>query len=62
MIVFIYRDEYYNPETTNSKGIAEFIIAKQRSGPTGKVFLKFTAHCTRFDNLEPGDYPENVDE
>ena len=29
MIVFIYRDEYYNPETTNAKGIAELIIAKQ---------------------------------
>lgn len=61
-IVFIYRDEYYNPETTNSKGIAELIIAKQRNGPTGKVMTRFTASCTRFDNLAAGDYPEMEDE
>jgi replicative DNA helicase len=57
-IVFIYRDEYYNPETTNAKGIAELIIAKQRNGPTGKVLTRFTSSCTRFDNLAAGDYPD----
>jgi len=62
MIVFIYRDEYYNPETTNAKGIAELIIAKQRNGPTGKVLTRFTSSCTRFDNLAIGDYPELEDE
>src|SRR5262249_30319453 len=62
MICFIYRDEYYNPETTNAKGIAELIIAKQRNGPTGKVLTRFTASCTRFDNLAPGDYPELTDD
>ncbi len=62
MIIFIYRDEYYNPETTNAKGIAELIIAKQRNGPTGKVMTRFTASCTRFDNLAAGDYPEMEDE
>ena len=61
-IIFIYRDEYYNAETTSSKGIAELIIAKQRNGPTGKVLTRFTATCTRFDNLAPGDYPESDDE
>jgi replicative DNA helicase len=61
-IIFIYRDEYYNAETTNAKGIAELIIAKQRNGPTGKVLTRFTASCTRFDNLAPGDYPEMVDD
>jgi replicative DNA helicase len=61
-IIFIYRDEYYNPETTNSKGIAELIISKQRNGPTGKVLTRFTASCTRFDNLAPGDYPEMADD
>ncbi|WP_437904165.1 replicative DNA helicase [Sorangium sp. So ce327] len=61
-IMFIYRDEYYNPETTNHKGIAEIIVAKQRNGPTGKVLTRFTASCTRFDNLAPGDYPEMVDD
>ncbi len=62
MIVFIYRDEYYNPETTNAKGIAELIIAKQRNGPTGKVLTRFTSSCTRFDNLAHGDYPEEESE
>ncbi|HVY47296.1 MAG TPA: replicative DNA helicase [Minicystis sp.] len=62
MIVFIYRDEYYNPETTNAKGIAELIISKQRNGPTGKVLTRFTSSCTRFDNLAAGDYPELEDD
>jgi replicative DNA helicase len=62
MIMFIYRDEYYNPETTDAKGIAEIIIAKQRNGPTGKVKTRFTASCTRFDNLAPGDYPDSGDD
>ncbi len=61
-IVFIYRDEYYNAETTNAKGIAELIIAKQRNGPTGKVLVRFAASCTRFDNLAPGDYPDMVED
>lgn len=55
-ILFIYRDEYYNPETTDRRGVAELILAKQRNGPTGKVLVKFTSSCTRFDNLQPGDY------
>jgi replicative DNA helicase len=61
-IMFIYRDEYYNPETTNAKGIAEIIIAKQRNGPTGKVLTRFSSSYTRFDNLAPGDYPEMADD
>jgi replicative DNA helicase len=55
-IVFIYRDEYYNPETTQHAGLAEIIIAKQRNGPTGKIFTRFTSSCTRFDSLAPGEY------
>jgi len=61
-IIFIYRDEYYNSESTDAKGIAELIVAKQRNGPTGKVMTRFTASCTRFDNLAPGDYPEFEDD
>ena len=57
-IIFIYRDDYYNPETTDRRGIAEIILAKQRNGPTGKVMLKWQASCTRFDNLAPGDYEQ----
>jgi len=61
-IIFIYRDEYYNAETTNQKGIAELIVAKQRNGPTGKVLVRFASSYTRFDNLAPGDYPDMVDD
>ena len=51
IIVFIYRDEYYNKENSPDKGLAEIIIGKQRSGPTGSVKLKFFGEYTRFDNL-----------
>jgi replicative DNA helicase len=50
-VIFIYRDEYYNKGTTQLPGIAEIIVAKQRNGPTGKVPVRFTSSCTRFDNL-----------
>ena len=55
-VIFIYRDDYYN-ESSEYKGIAELIIAKQRNGPTGKVYVSFNGSCTRFDNLAPSDYP-----
>jgi len=51
IIVFIYRDDYYNKENSPDKGLAEIIIGKQRSGPTGSVKLKFFGEYTRFDNL-----------
>jgi replicative DNA helicase len=50
-ILFIYRDEVYNPESTE-KGIAEVIIGKQRAGPTGTVRCMFRREYTRFENLE----------
>lgn len=50
LIVFIYRDEVYNEETEN-KGIAEIIVKKQRSGPTGTIRLAFLDKYTRFENL-----------
>lgn len=51
VIGFVYRDEVYNPATTD-KGVAELIISKQRNGPTGVVRLAFASEFTRFDNLE----------
>ena len=47
--MFIYRDEYYNPDTTTRPGVAEVIVAKQRNGPTGSVEMSFQGLL--FDNL-----------
>jgi replicative DNA helicase len=55
LIVLIYREEVYEPETPR-KGIADIIIAKQRNGPTGEVHLTFLGKYTRFENLATGDY------
>jgi replicative DNA helicase len=51
IIMFIYRDEYYNPDTTTKPGVAEVIVAKQRNGATGSVELSFQGEYTLFDNL-----------
>lgn len=51
VITFIYRDEVYNPETTDSKGVAEIIIGKQRNGPIGTTRLSFLGQYTRFENF-----------
>ena len=53
VILFIYRDEVYNPETQD-KGIAEIIIGKQRNGPIGSVKLTFLGEYTRFENYTTG--------
>lgn len=50
MILFVYRDEVYHPETEH-QGIAEILIGKQRNGPIGTVRLAFNGQCTRFDSL-----------
>jgi replicative DNA helicase len=49
VIVFIYRDEVYN-EDSSDKGTAELIVAKQRNGPIGTVRLTFLGEYTRFEN------------
>lgn len=55
VIMFVYRDEVYHPETEH-KGVAEIIIGKQRNGPIGTVRLAFLGKYTRFENLAPGMY------
>lgn len=51
LISFIYRDEYYNPES-DKKGIAEIIIAKHRNGPVGTIDLGYLKEFTKFVNLD----------
>ncbi len=51
VVMFIYRDDYYNPETTEKPGVAEIIIAKQRNGSTGPIELAWISKYTKFANL-----------
>ena len=53
IIMFVYRDEIYNPDTQD-KGKAELIIAKHRNGPTGMVPMTFIGEYTRFENYVQG--------
>jgi len=55
VILFIYRDEVYNPDSPD-KGIAEIIIGKQRNGPIGKVDLAFLGQYTCFESLARPEY------
>ncbi|MDO4435740.1 MAG: replicative DNA helicase [Cardiobacteriaceae bacterium] len=61
VIMFVYRDEVYN-EKSADKGKAEIIIGKQRNGPIGKVKLKFQGQNLRFEDLEPSQMGNDLDE
>jgi replicative DNA helicase len=66
IVQFLYRPEYYiadkdSADARKMQGYAEVIIAKQRNGPTGRVPVTFTDHCTRFDNRSREQWSE-VDE
>ena len=54
VILFIYRDEVYNPDS-QEKGTAEIIIGKQRNGPIGMVRMTFIGEYTRFENYAHGN-------
>lgn len=51
LVLMIYRDEYYNPENSEDKGVAEVNVAKNRHGPTDRVKLTFRGSYAKFDNL-----------
>ncbi len=53
VIMFIYRDDYYNKES-KEPGVAEIIISKQRNGPTGMIKLAFLKPITKFESLARG--------
>jgi replicative DNA helicase len=53
VIMFVYRNEVYEPEKVETKGLAEIIIGKQRNGPIGTVHLSFIGKHTRFADYAP---------
>jgi len=57
VVMFIYRDDYYNKEESKEPGVAEIIIAKQRNGPTGTLKLRFFKDDMRFANLSHASGP-----
>ncbi len=59
VIIFIYREEVYNPDTPK-KGMAEIIIAKQRNGPIGDFPLTFVGRYTKFENWVPDSYADEA--
>lgn len=62
IIMFIYRDEIYDPNSAE-KGVAEVLISKQRTGPTGALKLNFSPEFTKFRNLiYRDDIPAGLDE
>lgn len=60
VVMFIYRDEVYHPES-EEQGIAEVILGKQRNGPIGTIKLKFQGQFSRFDNLAISQMYEGFD-
>ncbi|MGO2132688.1 MAG: replicative DNA helicase [Halomonas sp.] len=58
IIAFVYRDEVYNPDNPDSKGLAEVIIGKQRNGPIGTVHMAFIGKYTRFEDLAADTYSD----
>lgn len=52
VIMFLYRDEYYNPGNPETQGMAEVLVRKQRNGSTGDVKLAWRGQYARFENLE----------
>ena len=59
VVMFIYRDEVYNPEG-GEEGKAEILVRKQRNGPIGEAHIAFLKDYTRFENLEEGDMPPDI--
>ncbi len=53
VVMFLYRDEYYNPDTTETPGTAEVIVAKNRNGPTATTTLTFLKRFTTFKDYAP---------
>src|SRR5690606_1086301 len=50
-VLMLYRQEYYEPDNDEVRGLAEIIVAKQRNGPCGPVRVAFLGECTRFEDF-----------
>jgi replicative DNA helicase len=59
VVMFIYRDEVYNPEA-GQEGKAEILVRKQRNGPIGEAHIAFLKNYTRFENLEEREMPPDI--
>jgi len=55
VVLMMYRDEYYNKDREDNKGVAEIIVGKQRMGETGRIFVSFQGQYSRFVNLSMED-------
>jgi replicative DNA helicase len=51
LVMFVYRDEYYNPDETDQQGLAEIHVAKHRNGPTDTMKLSFLKRYAKFTDL-----------
>ena len=60
VIAFVYRDEVYNTDNPDNKGLAELIIGKQRNGPIGDFILTFIGRFTKFENWVPENYADEA--
>ena len=58
IVIFLYRDEYYNKEDTEKPGECEVIVAKHRSGPTGSVDVAWIERYTQFKDKASGNIPD----
>lgn len=58
VIIFVYRPWYYD-NSFQPEYLTELIVAKQRNGPTGKVYVRFDAAYSRFGNLDPSEVPQD---
>ena len=58
IVIFLYRDEYYNKEDTEKPGECEVILAKHRSGPTGSVDVAWIERYTQFKDKASGNIPD----
>jgi len=62
VVGFVFREEAYQPDNEEVRGLAEIIVAKQRNGPIGTIRLTFRSEYTRFENYTEEGFLGNFDE